>query len=491
MTITLSDRLDCCASHLCNGQRVADIGCDHGYLGIYLLQHGYASSVIAADVNEGPLQSAMRNAEKYGVKDKMTFHLSDGANNIPRDFDALVCAGMGADTIIHILENAPWLKAEQYNLILQCQSKTPTLRRYLSDNGWHIAEETIVRDGKFLYTVMCVYWRPLEPRLTPGECYITPAMLGSINHLLPEYYEWVTEGLRIATAHKDDPEKKQALFELESNPNLNYIREMPAMHTVSDILNYLDTLAPRSMKMDWDNVGLLCGDMDAQVTKILVALDPFEAVVDEAQYKGAELIITHHPLIFQPLKAITEDNQVGRCIRKLCFFDINAINAHTNLDCAPGGVNDRLAQMLGLENIQVIDPMGVDAQGQEWGLLRMGDVAQQPLCEFLETVKSSLSCEGLRYVYGGKPVRKVAVGGGACAGEMRDAIRAGCDTFVTSDVKYNQFWDAQTMGLNLIDAGHFATENPIVGLLAQKLKSQFPSLEIVISEKHTDCVKFY
>lgn len=224
MNITLSERLDCCASYLCNGQRVADIGCDHGYLGIYLLQNGYASSVIAADVNEGPLQSAMRNAEKYGVKDKMTFYLSDGAKNIPRDFDALVCAGMGADTIIHILENAPWLKAEQYNLILQCQSKTPTLRRYLSDNGWHIAEETIVRDGKFLYTVMSVCWMPEAAKLSPGQCYISPAMLHTENPDLAEYYHRIADGLRLAVTHQDDPEKKSVLFELESDPNLEEIR---------------------------------------------------------------------------------------------------------------------------------------------------------------------------------------------------------------------------------------------------------------------------
>ena len=491
MNLSLSERLYCCASYLCNGQRVADIGCDHGYLGIYLLQNGWASSVIAADVNEGPLQSAMRNAEKYSVRDKMSFHLSDGAKNIPRDFDALVCAGMGADTIIHILEDAPWLKSDQYNLILQCQSKTPTLRKYLSDNGWHIVEETIVRDGKFLYTVMCVYWRPNEPRLTPGQCYITPAMLNSINHLLPEYYQWITDGLRIATAHKDDLEKKQALAELENNSDLNDVRELLTMHSVSEILDFLDTLAPRSMKMDWDNVGLLCGDKDAPVTKILVALDPFEAVIDEAQLEEAELIITHHPLIFQPLKSITEDTDVGRCIRKLCYYNINAINAHTNLDCAPGGVNDRLAEMLNLKNIQVINPMGTDDQGQPWGLLRMGEVTEQPLSEFMEMVKTNLNCQGLRFADAAKQVHKVAVGGGACAGEMKAAVLAGCDTFVTSDVKYNQFWDAQSMGINLIDAGHFATENPIVSILAEKIAAAFPAIEVKISERHHDCMKFY
>jgi tRNA A22 N-methylase len=122
---------------------------------------------------------------------------------------------MGADTIIHILEDAPWLRSIQYYLVLQCQSKTPMLRRYLSDTGWCIVEETIIRDGKFLYTVMEVRWRPEAPRLTPGQCYITPAMLNSINHDLPEYYERIVEGLRLSVTHREDPEKKAILEELE------------------------------------------------------------------------------------------------------------------------------------------------------------------------------------------------------------------------------------------------------------------------------------
>lgn len=225
MKLPISDRLLCCASFL-YGKRVADVGCDHGYLGIHLLENHIAESVIAADINEGPLQSAMRNAEKYGVADKMTFHLSDGAKNIPRDFDALVCAGMGGDTMIHILEDAPWLRSEQYCLVLQCQSKTPMLRKYLSDTGWCIVEETIIRDGKFLYTVMEVRWRPEVPRLTAGQCYITPAMLGSMNHDLPEYYHRIVEGLRLAVTHQSDAEKKAILEELENDPKLDWIREV-------------------------------------------------------------------------------------------------------------------------------------------------------------------------------------------------------------------------------------------------------------------------
>jgi len=106
-------------------------------------------------------------------------------------------------------------------------------------------------------------------------------------------------------------------------------------------------------------------------------------------------------------------------------------------------------------------------------------------------VKTNLRCHGLRYVNGGKPVRKVAVGGGSCSSAMLEALDAGCDTFVTADVKYNSFWDAHDLGLNLIDAGHFHTENPVVAVLAAKLQAQFPEIEVKISETHWDCVKYY
>ena len=263
------------------------------------------------------------------------------------------------------------------------------------------------------------------------------------------------------------------------------------MTTVGDILSYLETLAPRSMKMDWDNVGLLCGGKNRPVTKVLVSLDPFEEVCQEAARWGAELIVTHHPLIFSPLKAVTDDTSIGRSIQLLCAQNISAINAHTNLDCAPGGVNDCLARTLGLIDVQVIAPSGVDELGRPWGLLRQGIVEKQPLSDFLPHVKAALGCEGLRYTDGGRPVHRVAVGGGACASELKDTVDAGCDTFVTADVKYNQFWDAHDLGLNLIDAGHFATENPVTALLAEKIAAQFPSLAVKISETHRDCMKFF
>ena len=262
------------------------------------------------------------------------------------------------------------------------------------------------------------------------------------------------------------------------------------MATVNDILQLIETLAPRSMKENWDNVGLNVGRRDKEVKKVLVALDPFSHVCREAAEWGADLLVTHHALIWKP-GFVTDERAWGRNALYLIENGIAAINAHTNLDQAPGGVNDVLARTLGLESIQVINACGVDESGNPWGLLRWGHVDEQALPAFLAHVKATLGCAGLRYADGGKPVRKVAVGGGSCAGAMLEALAAGCDTFVTADVKYNQFWDAQDLGLNLVDAGHFYTENPVVSYLAAAIGLAFPDVEVKISEKHEDCMKFY
>ena len=211
----ISKRLLACAEYVRQGDVVADIGCDHGYLGIHLLQNGIASCIIASDINKGPLQAARNNAKKFGVDSRMTFHLSDGVKQLPQDFNTLVCAGMGGDTMVSILEAAPWLKSSRYRLILQCQSKTPLLRRYLSENGWQIADESVLKDGRFLYTVMEVLWNPDAPRLTVGQWYFSPPLMNNAYPETAEYLFRILEGLHLAVKHRNDPEKKQALEELE------------------------------------------------------------------------------------------------------------------------------------------------------------------------------------------------------------------------------------------------------------------------------------
>lgn len=194
MKLPVSNRLLACCQFVRPGERVADVGCDHGYLAIHLLKSGIASSVIASDINQAPLQSAVLNARKFGVQEQICFYLSDGVRQIPRDFDCLVCAGMGADTMISILEAAPWLRDGKYHLVLQCQSKRPALRRYLAQAGFSISRETLARDGKFIYPVMEVVYAPAPPP-APWEYYISPALLASRSPLLPEFLARVLRGL--------------------------------------------------------------------------------------------------------------------------------------------------------------------------------------------------------------------------------------------------------------------------------------------------------
>ncbi|MBE6983653.1 MAG: Nif3-like dinuclear metal center hexameric protein [Ruminococcaceae bacterium] len=256
------------------------------------------------------------------------------------------------------------------------------------------------------------------------------------------------------------------------------------MVTVQDIIDLMESISPTVLKQDWDNIGLNCGKRSSGVKKVLVALDPFEHVCKEAADWGADLLLTHHPLIFRPLPMVTDDAAITRGLMILVQNGISHFCAHTNLDSAAGGVNDVLAETLGLASISPVAE-------NHWNMLRCGEVPERSLTDFLETVKEKLHAPGLRYCDAGKPVRKVAVGGGACSGGLFDALCAGCDTFVTSDIKYNEFWDAYEQGLNIIDAGHFYTENPVVPILAAKISSAFPELEVKISESHADCMKYY
>ena len=246
------------------------------------------------------------------------------------------------------------------------------------------------------------------------------------------------------------------------------------MTTVYDIVRFMESIAPQSKKESWDNVGLLCGRRDKQVTTVLVALDPFEDVAEEAVKLGADLIVTHHPLIFHPLYSLTDDTAIGRTAATLLRHDIAAFSAHTNLDIAPQGVGACLAAALGLEDSSGIEPIEKTADGV-WGL----------------HVKQQLHTPAVRYAPASEKVHRVAVGGGACADEWKSALAAGCDTFVTADARYNDFWDARDAGLTLIDAGHFYTENPVCTYLQQILQEAFPEIRVVLSQVHQDCMKFY
>ena len=256
------------------------------------------------------------------------------------------------------------------------------------------------------------------------------------------------------------------------------------MPTVHEIEQSLYDWAPRHLAEDWDNVGLLVGSGAREVRRVLIALDVTEWVAQEAIERGADLIVAHHPLMnctWHKVQNVLDNNAQGRLIQTLIKHDISAICMHTNLDAADGGVNDVLAKALGLEGLSMLN---------EEKIGRVGTLKREKrLEEFLPDVVQYLGCQGLRYRDGGKPVHKVAVGGGACAEYIPQVIALGCDTFVTADVKYHDFLDAN--GLNLIDAGHFETENPVCTAVQAYLADKFPSLETVISTSHRSVIQYY
>lgn len=265
------------------------------------------------------------------------------------------------------------------------------------------------------------------------------------------------------------------------------------MATVSEIYKGLDQKAPFSTQMSFDNAGFLVGDGTREVTKTMVSLDITNWVIDEAVEQGCQLIVSHHPVLFHPAKAVTDSDTVGRKLLKLARHEIAAICAHTNLDIAAGGVNDALAAAAGLTDTAVLEPFGEDKDGNSIGMGRLGVLSTgKPLDlpAYASQIKGALGANGIRYVDGNRPVFHVAVGGGSC-GDMLDlAIGAGCDTFLTADIKYDVFLKAAESGINLIDAGHFPTENVVCPVVANWLKEAFPTLTVMISKSHHEVLSY-
>lgn len=261
------------------------------------------------------------------------------------------------------------------------------------------------------------------------------------------------------------------------------------MPTVHEIEEELFLLAPRDLAASWDNVGLLVGEPDREVGRVLVALDVTPDVVREAVHGAYDLIVAHHPVMNvhwheHEMQTLRADTRLGRLLMELVKNGVSVICMHTNLDAAQGGVNDTMAARLGLDEVELL--------GDEEGVGRIGVLpAPMTLMEFLSLVRKRLRPNGIRFAAGGKNVRRVAVGGGACGDFFIKAIARDCDTFVTADVKYNQFLDASAQGLNLIDAGHFPTEDVVCPILIGRLEERFPGLTVGKSVSHREIIQYY
>ena len=254
------------------------------------------------------------------------------------------------------------------------------------------------------------------------------------------------------------------------------------MTSITEIYNYLCTLAPLELQMSFDNSGFQIGRMNKDVERVLLALDVTDNVVQEAVELGAGLIISHHPLIFSAMKSINGMNPEGARLIKLIENGIAVTSMHTNLDIAEGGVNDVLIAMLGAKAECGLDKENCGRVGQ----------LENPMAfdSFLLHCKNVLKANGLRYYDAGKMVSKLAVMGGAGGDGVEEAYALGCDTYVTSDIKYHQFLIAKELGINLIDADHYCTENPIIPVLCDKLEKAFPETEFIVSKKHKQIISF-
>lgn len=239
--------------------------------------------------------------------------------------------------------------------------------------------------------------------------------------------------------------------------------------TVSQLYAALDARIPRAYSCAWDNDGLsCCPDPDAAVTGVLVCLDLTEETVSLAKARGYNVILTHHPQLFRPLKAVAGNDTASRKVITLIQSGISAMSFHTRLDALPGGVNDTLAAALGLVDVT---PFG-DADGEDGNAAGMpvGRIGSLPEAESFEVfcarVKTALRLPAVIAADCGKPVRRVAVLGGAGDDDVSAARAAGADVYVTGELRYHQLCDAPFSGMSLVYAGHYHTEYPVLSVLS-------------------------
>ncbi len=254
----------------------------------------------------------------------------------------------------------------------------------------------------------------------------------------------------------------------------------------SDIANHIEKLAPCYLACDWDNVGLLVGDMDKEIKKVLICLDNDEHVVAEATEIGADMIVSHHPIMFSPINRMTESDPQQRMIRCMCKLGICHYAAHTNMDCAKGGLNDYLAEKLGFLNTSIMEQTAPDA-----GFGRYAEFSEDiTLLDVINLCKERLNLDAVKYVgESGRKVKKVALNCGSGSDILDMCIENGVDVLITGDVKYSVARKAYENGIAIIDAGHYGTEVIFTELIKNYLEKEFKDVEFVISRANVSVLK--
>lgn len=248
--------------------------------------------------------------------------------------------------------------------------------------------------------------------------------------------------------------------------------------TVTEFYNKLCELYPPELSCDWDNDGLMvCPDKAAEITKVLVSLDATEGAIAAARKVGAQLLLTHHPIIFRPIKSLIADNVTASRAIAAYQSGISVISLHTRLDIGNGGVNDALASRIGLGDIECFGDSETPTLG------RIGSISEMTLAEFAETVKNALGAVSVSFV-GNLPVRRVAVVGGDGNDFISAAKVAGADTIVTGEARYNMSIDMAESGINVVVAGHYFTEQPVCNVLSSLAKN-IAGADVILYESNT------
>ena len=446
---------------------VADIGCDHGQLSAYLLERCERLSVLASDVSAPSLEKAKKLIAAKGLASRARFAVADGLGAVDVPVDVIVMAGMGADTILRILANGRDRIGDAF-LVMQANVDLPVLRKALAENGCVILRELFCRAAGRRYVTICAR---VGESAVPDERYalLGSAASGAADPEQRDYFVWqrgvrVREMEQVARLRSD---KAQARMEKNSR-ELAWISEAVNMNgcTVKDIEKLVGSIAPYDLAEEWDNVGLLFGREGSTVTRVLVAMDLTQGVLDEAKALGAELIVTHHPMMMAARRRITDSDREGRLMLDMAEAGVSHIAAHTNFDAAPGGVNDTLMKLMGAREIE----------GE--GCVRAGKLDEgTTLGELARRAEKKL--RGPVRVYGAADtvVTKLGCCSGAGSSELMAARALGADCFITGEVKHHHALDAVDCGMCILEAGHFETENPACEVMRNSLQNACDELK--------------
>lgn len=255
----------------------------------------------------------------------------------------------------------------------------------------------------------------------------------------------------------------------------------------SEIMEILEELAPKELACEWDNPGLLAGRGDKEVKTILVAVDATDAVLDQAKEAGADMLLTHHPLIFKPVKSVTDRDFIGRRLLRLIQADCPYYAMHTNFDAAPGCMAALAGERLGLAHTCVLEEMGRTKEGVPYGIGLCGDFEQRIcLSEAADRVKEAFGLSHVT-VYGDdggeKRIRRAAVCPGTGGGTLQEAIKSGADVYITGDIGHHEGIDAVAQGMSVIDAGHYGIEHIFVDFMADYLERRLRGQVRAVKEK--------